>query len=205
MGSAFGEEFYPLKDRIERLVVVEPSDIFVKRNVYGIPCEFVKPRIDGCMEFSDNSFDLVTCFGVLHHIPNVSTVIGELYRCMTIGGILLVREPIISLGDWRKPRNGLTKRERGIPLTIFRNIIKKTGFTIVNESFCEFSGIDKIFGNPEIDNSSAYNSKAITLLDTVLSYTFRWNIKYHTGPIGTNVSSILRKIRPRSVFYVLKK
>jgi ubiquinone/menaquinone biosynthesis C-methylase UbiE len=53
----------------------------------------VKPSTDGALPFPDASFDLVTCLGVLHHIPKVSFALCELYRCLTPGGFALVREP----------------------------------------------------------------------------------------------------------------
>lgn len=41
------------------------------------------------MRFPDGSFDLVYTFGVLHHIPEISKAIDEIYRVLRPGGILL--------------------------------------------------------------------------------------------------------------------
>ena len=190
-GSAYGDEFKPLAHRIRQITIVDPSDAFTRDEVYGMPATYIKPAIDGTLPFEDNTFDLLTCLGVLHHIPNVSYVIGELYRCMEPGGYALIREPIISMGDWRKPRPGLTKRERGIPLALFRQMIKQTGFQVDQEQFCTFPLLPKIWKTP-------YNKPLVTRLDALVSQMFAWNIRYHA-------TSPLQKFRPRSVYYVLSK
>ena len=40
--------------------------------------------------FQDNSFDLVICLGVLHHIPDTSKALKTLVRKMKVGGVLLL-------------------------------------------------------------------------------------------------------------------
>ena len=195
LGSAYGDEFLPIIDNVERLTIIDPSDSFKLDKVHGVPCAYVKPAVDGKLPFEGGIFDLVVCLGVLHHIPNVSTVMNELYRCLSHGGALLVREPIISMGDWRRPRPGLTKRERGIPIDIFRNIVKNAGFEVTKESLCMFPLIPRLyqrFGVP------AYNSSVAVLGDALLSQLFRWNIRY-------NATRFIHKFRPVSVYYVLLK
>lgn len=195
-GSAYGEEFRPIADRIEQLVIVDPSDAFVRKQVHGIPTIYVKPTIEGRLPFSDQDFDLVSCLGVLHHIPNVSFVLGELYRCLKPGGFALLREPVVSMGDWRQPRRGLTKRERGIPDHLFDSISAKVGFRCVSKRYCVFPVVPRIcklvFGQP------AYNSAVATFLDDWLSAVTRWNLTYHaTNP--------LKKFRPTAVYQVMMR
>ncbi|MCH8153365.1 MAG: class I SAM-dependent methyltransferase [Planctomycetes bacterium] len=194
-GSAYGEEFEPIAARLNRLTIVDPSDTFKRSEVFGIPVEYVRPRVDGTLEFEDDSFDLITCFGVLHHIPNVSHVVGELYRCLRPGGYALVREPVISLGDWRRRRPGLTTRERGIPLPIFHRIMAETGFIVVRDRLCMFPLIPRLW---EIARRAAFNSSLATGLDEMCCRLLRWNLRYH----ATNV---IMKLRPTSVFVVLTK
>ncbi len=194
-GSAYGDEFKPILERVDKITILEPSDAFVVQDINKVPVTYVKPNMDGSLPFPTNSFDLITCFGVLHHIANVSTVVGELYRCLRPGGYLLVREPTLSMGDWRKPRAGLTKRERGIPLNIFRQIISTTGFEVINEKRCMFSltrHLNRIMKEP------VYNSKTALLIDEVFCWLFAWNSKYHAP-------KKIDKLRPTSVFYVLSK
>ena len=70
-----------------------------KENIYGIDikkyCEL--PFKFNTFNFSkipylDNTFDLVTCFMVLHHCPSHDILLKEIFRVMKTGGILIVRE-----------------------------------------------------------------------------------------------------------------
>ena len=195
IGSAYGHELNPILKNAGSIVVLEPADGFQSKEFNGVPVNYVQPQVDGHLPFQDNSFDLITCFGVLHHIPNVSKVLSEIYRCLKPGGIFLTREPTISMGDWRFPRKGLTKRERGIPISIFRKVIKLCGFEVQRETRCMFSltsRLGKLIGGP------AYNSRIIVSLDKLVCALPIWPDVYHA------VNSI-QKLRPTSVFYVLGK
>ncbi|WDT80448.1 MAG: class I SAM-dependent methyltransferase [Candidatus Manganitrophus sp.] len=195
LGGATGEELRPLLSRVEKITILEPSQAFPVKAIAGVPVEYVKPRSSGIMPFRDESFDLATCFGCLHHVPNVSTVVRELFRCLRSSGIALIREPIVSMGDWRRERAGLTKRERGLPLPIFRAIVRSAGFTIVKETRCVFPLISRlrfIFRGP------IYNSAAAVYADDILSRLFAWNDRYHcVNPF--------QKLKPTAAAFVLQK
>ena len=75
MGSAFGDELQPVLERSAKITILEASEGFVHSRY-----DYVKPQASGLMPFGDDTFDLVTCLGVLHHIPNVSTVVREGWR-----------------------------------------------------------------------------------------------------------------------------
>src|SRR5262245_62041286 len=196
LGSAYGDEFRPIAKRIQRLVIVDPSDAFVRTQVHGIPTTYLKPAIDGCLPFDDQEFDLVTCLDVLHHIPNVSYVVSELYRCLRKAGFAILREPVVSMGDWRKPRRGLTKRERGIPDQLFDRMIERVGFKLSSKSYCMFPLVPRLWNT--IFRRAAYNSAIATYLDEWLSLATKWNLTYHaTNP--------LRKLRPTVVYHVLTR
>jgi SAM-dependent methyltransferase len=192
-GSAYGEELLPIKAKIKSATIVDPSDAFVQEQVYGIPLTYVKPAPNGKLPFDNDIFDLMTCFGVLHHIPNVSSVIHELARILKPNGYMLIREPIVSMGDWNHPRRGLTKRERGIPLTILQNIIKDNNLEIVQCTLCDFPLTERFF-----HKIGLYNTSFATLIDAWMSAAFKWNLNYH--PRNT-----LERLRPRCAYLVIKK
>lgn len=193
-GSAYGDELLPIIDRIGTITVVDPSSSFVKESIGGKPAKYIKPSPDGRLPEADESFDLITCFGVLHHIPNVSFVFGELSRTLGIDGYLLLREPIISMGDWRRPRRGLTQRERGIPLSFLRSLAASNGLRVVKETLCGFPLTTRLVGW----RNDAFNSDGIARFDAAISAGFAWNKNYHP-------KNRLEKLRPTSVFHVLQK
>ncbi len=196
IGSAYGDEFIPISKQIGSITILDPSDAFSGiNNINGTPCVYKRPNIDGTMSFEDQSFDLITSLGVMHHIPNVSYVMSECFRCLKKGGIMLIRESITSMGDWNKPRLHLTKRERGIPLGIFEEIIKKSGFKIKKRSLCGFPLLPKITCKLGF---AIYNNNVLTILDAILSWLFAWNTGYHRV-------TILEKFGPTSAYFVLAK
>jgi len=196
IGSAYGDEFQPIATNIRRITILDPSDAFAGvTEVFGTPCAHEKPDVSGDIAFDSSSFDLIVSLGALHHIPNVSHVVSECYRCLRKNGLMLLREPILSMGDWRKPRTGLTKRERGIPAEILDEIVRRAGFTVRRRSLCNFPLIPRL---AEKLGLSAYNNTVLTSMDALLSRAFSWNVKYHrTRPY--------EKLAPSSVFYVLEK
>ncbi|RPI43479.1 MAG: class I SAM-dependent methyltransferase [Bacteroidetes bacterium] len=197
-GSAWGYEFDPIAERIRNLTIVEPSESLVNRRIGDLIPMYVKPGIDGKLPFTDRSFDLITCFGTLHHIPNVSFVIGELIRVLSTDGYLLIREPIISMGDWRMPRRGLTRNERGIPVRFFDREFSKYPLEIVSKEYC-FTvtpqiqrTVGSLFRNP------IHTYKTYIVLDKYISRKLKNNVRYHA-------TRKINKISPQSIFYVIKK
>ena len=173
---------------------MEPSKKLRSKVLNGKRVKYIEPSVSGKLSYKDNLFELITCLGVLHHIPNVSYVLSELFRVLQYGGHILIREPVVSMGDWTKKRFGLTKRERGIPLEIFRKIISENNMKIISEDLVLFP-LTRRLG---IGGKKACNSKIIVWIDEILSKLFSWNNKYHS-------TKFYHKIRPQSVFYVLKK
>jgi SAM-dependent methyltransferase len=195
IGGAYGEELRPLLPCMKAITILEPSGAFTTQSLGGVPVEYAKPHPSGIMPFKDETFDLATCFGCLHHIPNVGVVLRELHRCLKQDGFAVIREPIISMGDWRNPRRGLTKRERGIPLSVFRTLIAEAGFIIEKETLCVFpltSLLQRMLG------AHCYNSHTTVRIDQVLARLFVWNYRYH--PI-----TMIQKFMPTVAAYVLKK
>ena len=132
---------------------------------------------------------------MLHHIPNVTYVLSECVRCLGDKGLMVLREPINSMGDWRYPRPGLTRRERGIPLKILDGIVRDVGFSVRHRSLCDFPLVPRLAKTFGVD---AFNNYFLTLTDALLSRAFTWNINYHR-------TNSYEKLAPASVFYVLER
>ncbi len=185
IGSAYGDELNPILDRCGDVTILEPVSEFRDERF-----RYVAPDTSGLMPFEDKSFDLITCFGVLHHIPNVSTVIAELSRCLAPEGWLLLREPVISMGDWNFPRRGLTKHERGIPPKVLHAMIAQSELTVFREARCWCPLTLRI-------SAHGYNSPILVRLDALLSSL--------PLPFWYHADHWWKKFRPQSVFMVLTK
>ena len=194
-GSARGHELEPIVARARRITLVEPSRVATAA-IGGVPVEHVAPVASGILPFADATFDLITCFGVLHHIPNVSRVLAELHRCLRPGGHALVREPVVSMGDWRRPRVGLTRRERGLPLAWFERALANTNFTIRRATPCWFPVVTRLAH--ALGARAPFNRTAIVAVDEVAARAFAWNLRYHA-------TTIFQKLRPTSMFFVLER
>jgi SAM-dependent methyltransferase len=194
-GSAYGHELEPIAHRAASITITDPSDAFAHTDLHGTPLTFVKPVASGALPFQSNVFDLVTCLGVLHHIPNVSYVLSEIARVMAPGGYCLLREPITSMGDWRKRRRGLTKNERGIPIGLLRQMIGRAGLHVMREAPCITRvmqvGALRIGVNP-------YNSMLVTRLDAWFSRVAGFRRPYHA-------TRLRHRVLPMCVYYVLRK
>lgn len=196
LGSAYGEEFNPILNKIENITILDPSEVFANSSkIEDVPCRYVKPSPSGDMPFDDCHFDLITCFGVMHHIPNVTHVMGEIYRVLDKGGVFLIREPIVSQGDWRYPRNGVTKNERGIPAEIFDKIIREHGFNIVYKRYCDFQPLPAL---ARFLKHKLYNNAFLVFFDSLICNILPWKKTYHR-------TKFVQKISPASVVYILKK
>jgi SAM-dependent methyltransferase len=194
-GSAWGDEFAPIAERVEQLDIVDPSDAWGREPVHGIPTRWLKPVASGELPFDDASFDLVTSLGALHHVANVSRVMSELARVLRPGGHLLLREPIVSMGDWRQPRTGLTKRERGIPLPIFRRIWAETGLRVLRQALCAFPATPRL---RRLTGRHPFLEPWAVSLDAGLSRLFAWNLRYHRR-------NVFEKLCPTCVYAVLRR
>jgi len=188
VGAAYGQELAPVADRVSSVTILEPSTQLRAASVGGHAIRYVEPSASGDMPFDDASFDLVTSFGVLHHIPNVTKVVDEVHRVLRAGGHFVLREPIHSMGDWRVPRSGLTARERGIPVRLLRGITGNR-FTVVHDAYCDF---------PLWSRFGDISRRTDVLLDQALARAFVWNYRYHAR-------SGWQKVRPRGLALVLRK
>jgi len=197
-GSAWGFELLPVINKIKHLTIVEPSDNMRSEEIMGLIPEYIKPEVNGTLPFSDNSFDLITCLGVLHHIPNVSHVLSELIRVLLPGGHILLREPIGSMGDWRKKRQGLTKNERGISDFYLDLILSEQPVKIVSKKYC-FTATSLLQRKlKRLLKKPLCSYKAYVFIDKWISAILYKNTHYHP-------QTVMQKIAPSSLFYVIVK
>ncbi len=193
-GSAYGHELHPIAELCSSITLIDSSASF-HVNQESSRIRYIQATPTGVIDIPDNYFDLITCFGVLHHIPNVSFMLSELYRCLAPNGFLLIREPTTSMGDWRKERKGVTKNERGIPRVIFSRIILDSGFTILKKNSCIFPPFSSLYSKLE---NSVFRHKTSTIIDIILCRIFSFNYSYHR-------TSLIKKFAPASEFYICSK
>ena len=177
LGSAYGSEFKPIAGSFRALTIVEPSHKFWREEIAGVPASYLEPDPSGRLQLDSGRFDLVTALGVLHHIPNVSLVLGELLRVLKPGGLLAVREPITSMGDWRRLRPGLTARERGLPWQLVVPIALRAGASVVEARMIGFAPLVKMATRRP--GAAPWNSRLFVGVDALLSRLSTPNYTYH--------------------------
>jgi SAM-dependent methyltransferase len=195
VGSAYGDEFEPIAPRVDHFTILEPSQQMRRESVFGKPAQWVPPKPSGDMPFDSNTFDLITCFAVLHHVPNVTHVVGEIGRVLAPGGFALIHEPVTSMGDWRQARGGLTMHERGIPPGILDAAVDRAGLRIVRRAMHTFRPWTVLAARMGLE---VYNVDWCTRVDALLSQLFLWNTVYHP-------TRLRHRFRPVCVYYVLTK
>ncbi len=180
-----------------RLHFLEASENFQRILKERFPSSrIVVPQFSGDIALADNTQNFVCAFSVLHHIPNVSKVINEIGRVMRQGGLLMVREPCSSMGDWRGPRSA-TPNERGISRALINHFAERAGFELeraptpillepLNKIFKKSLGL-KVIPHP-----------ALYAVDRVLSRILSFNDYYWRD-------TFYKKLGPSSYFYLFRK
>jgi SAM-dependent methyltransferase len=118
--------------------------------------------------------DLCVSLGVLHQLPNVEHLVAEMGRVLKPGGRLLIREPISSMGDWTRPRPGLTRNERGIPPALMAGFVERAGLMMDRVGYLHCR-VPQLLTKVDIDT---YNSRAFTALDMLAGRLLAWNARY---------------------------
>lgn len=195
-GAGNGDELQTVINKCDRITILDQTNSYTSKKIGSTSISYARPKNDGELEFNNNTFDLICCFSALHHIPNVSFVLKEFYRCLIPGGHLILREPVVSMGDWRKPRKGLTKNERGIPIRLFDEAIYQAGFKIINRKHVLFPLLPRLAKLLKIKDP--YNYSFFISTDRLLCNLTKWNKNYHA-------TSSFQKIRPVALAYVLEK
>jgi SAM-dependent methyltransferase len=196
LGCAAGDDVLPLAPRVDRFLAIEPAQCWWRKRIGDKPALYVKPSVMGNIPLTEASADLVIALGVLHHIPNVSHVLDEVTRVLKQGGHFVLREPISSMGDWRKPRRGLTANERGLPVKWLEDVLAAKDFVVIRRRFCCFAPLSRL--SEKLGIRAPYNRSVLVALDSVLCRLMRWNLHYHRDRLWY-------KLAPGAVAYVLEK
>lgn len=195
IGCAKGEEILPIADRLDEIIAIEPAEPWWSDRIGDTPARYMSPNESGDIPVEDASVDLVTCFGVLHHIPNVTHVLSEISRVLRPGGLALLREPSSAMGDWRLPRPGMTRNERGIGRAWMIRAAEGQGLEVVRAAHCDFGLFEKILSRFGV---RSHNSMPVVMVDALVSKLFGWNNRYWRP-------TAVRKLAPGSVFYILRR
>jgi SAM-dependent methyltransferase len=192
LGPGTGGDYAALAGRVGRYIAIEPARSLWRSELAGTPVEFREPTLRGAIDLPDASLDLALAFGVLHHIPNVSEVLGEIARVLRPGAPLILREPIGWLGDFRQPRPGLTRHERGIPHHLMDRMLDQAGFTLVRKSFASFPGPRELAWRL---GQNPWDHVGWVRLDAALARAMAWNAGYRRETLGA-------KLAPRLCYWL---
>lgn len=196
LGCADGSDVEQISHRVNNFIAVEPARKWWRSSICGRPCQYMEPDISGDILLENNTVDVATSFGVLHHIPNVSHVLKEIHRVLAPEGYFVAREPISSMGDFRTEREGCTKYERGIPIAFWEETLKACGFSEIEIRPVMLSPFltvwFKFFGR------SATASPLGVRIDSLLCRLTNFNKTYYRD-------SFFKKIAPGACFIIARK
>lgn len=68
---------------------------YQKSNQRKFDFHYKNIKEDSLLDFPDNSFELISCFFTLHHIPNLTKMIEEIKRVLVPNGLLLIIEHFV--------------------------------------------------------------------------------------------------------------
>jgi len=196
LGPGPGNDVLSLERTLGRIHAIEISEEYWGADIGGIPTDWRKPKLDGSIDLPDNSADLFVAMGVLHHIPNVEQVIGEIARVLKPGGELIMRDPISSMGDWTVPRRGHTKNERGIPPALMKQFLAGAGLRIRHLEYLG-SGLPQALIKLGL-TQRPYRSTIVSQLDRVASSLLAWNARYWRP-------RMIDKLAPNAAAYIAVK
>ena len=183
-----------LAPRVGRFIAIEPAQDWWRDEIGGRPASYRQPQPDGTLDLPDASVDLITVYSVLHHIPNVSRVLGELARVLKPGGLVLLREPVVSMGDFTVPRFGLTAHERGIPSRVLEAAFTHNGLVVRRRAFFRTNAFIKALTLIGLNA----NTRLAVRLDALVSRILTFNLRYWRR-------HLLDRLSPSSAAYVLEK
>jgi 2-polyprenyl-3-methyl-5-hydroxy-6-metoxy-1,4-benzoquinol methylase len=90
--SDLGFDAYGIE--LEPAAVRWASDVL---NLANVRCGLLEEQ-----RYESSSFDVISLYDVIEHVPDLNRLLDELYRILAPGGIIEIRTP--DLGHWRTPR-----------------------------------------------------------------------------------------------------
>jgi len=199
VGPGSGYEVYYYKKTLKNAEIsfLESSKDFQKLLQEKFPCsKNIQPRHSGKIDVENNYFDIIFFFSVLHHIPNVSRVINEASRVCKKGGLVIIREPCASMGNWRKERSS-TPNERGISKKVMLKFAAKANLKVIKKPIpILLEPINKFLHR---NNLYKYiNFKFLYFVDKILSKFVSFQDYYWRD-------NLWKKIGPSSYYYFFLK
>lgn len=195
-GPATATELTTLTPHVKQWYAVEPGKVFHNPAYYQRPVTFLPVGPQNTLELPDNSVDVVICLSVLHHIANAGFAVSEMARVLKPGGLLLLREPTVTMGDWSKPRPGLTRNERGFPLPWLLAACKAHGLDVFRARQAVFPPLTKLVGM--LGGTYPFSNRAYVALDTALSVLTAPFARYHRP-------TLLSRFAPSAVLLAARK
>ncbi len=106
-----------------------------------------KATTTGDIPYPGELFDVILCFGVLHHIPNVSKSLAEFSRVLKPRGILVIREPVCDMGPPEvRNRTQLSPNERGMPVDFITSELEHNGLQVLHVRLAYFRPWMRLIG-----------------------------------------------------------
>jgi len=195
-GCAGGNDVAPLAKQVGHFLAIEPVQRYWRNDIGGTPATYRMPTLGGRIDCEDGANDLTVCLHTLHHIPNATALLTEFARVTAPGGVFILREPISTMGDWRRPRPGLTANERGFPIPWLEQRFDALGFRVRHKTYCSFPLTESLTRILRV--RSPYNSPILVQADRIACALTGWNVSYHRN-------SLRKKLAPRAVYYVLER
>ncbi len=196
VGSAWGDEFTPVVNRIGHITLADVADEYEQHNIAGVPVRVVKPGMAGELPVESGSFDLVVCFAALQHVAAVTRAVREMARCVAPNGFLCLRDGIAANRFHERVMQGGPASPRGIPSAILEGIVRGTGLRLVHSDYQMFVPLRKLWAR--ILRSEVYLSPVGVRLDRLLSRLFVRNYRYHA-------TAAWHHLRPTSRTFILHR
>lgn len=194
-GAAEGYELRGIAASCNRICIVDPTNIMKSKELGGVPLEYFSPKETGLLEFENETFDLITCFGVLMYIMNPEVVLNEFIRVLKPGGTLLIREPSTDMHVGQGiERWGMGEESRGLPPDFYEGEFVKLNVSY-NITHCMFSPWIE-FGKKVM--KAPMNHRWFIKVDSLFCKLFKWNWKYQR-------QIFCDKFAPGSLFVTVKK